>query len=137
MAHYAKVLDGKVINVIVAEKEFFDTFVDDTPGEWIQTSYNTRGGIHYQPNTNTPSDDQSKALRKNYAGFGYTYDKDKDAFIAPQPFTSWILNETTCLWEPPIVKPSTGRYKWDEELYQSDNTQGWVEVTDDESQKYC
>ena len=59
MAHYAKVLDGKVINVIVAEKEFFDTFVDDTPGEWIQTSYNTRGGIHYQPNTNTPSDDLS------------------------------------------------------------------------------
>jgi|TARA_B100001093_G_scaffold391884_1_gene378354 hypothetical protein len=130
MAHYAKVLDGKVINVIVAEKEFFDTFVDDTPGEWIQTSYNTRGGIHYQPNTNTPSDDQSKALRKNYAGFGYTYDKDKDAFIAPQPFTSWTLNETTCLWEPPITKP-TGHYKWDEELYQSDNMKGWVEITND------
>ena len=131
MAHYAKVLDGKVINVIVAEKEFFDTFVDDTPGEWIQTSYNTRGGIHYQPNTNTPSDDQSKALRKNYAGFGYTYDKDKDAFIPPQPYASWTLNETTCLWEPPITKPTTGLYKWDEELYQSDNTKGWVEITND------
>ena len=131
MAHYAKVLDGKVINVIVAEKEFFDTFVDDTPGEWIQTSYNTRGGIHYQPNTNTPSDDQSKARRKNYAGFGYTYDKDKDAFIPPQPYASWTLNETTCLWEPPITKPTTGLYKWDEELYQSDNTKGWVEITND------
>ena len=131
MAHYAKVLDGKVINVIVAEKEFFDTFVDDTPGEWIQTSYNTRGGIHYQPNTNTPSDDQSKALRKNYAGFGYTYDKDKDAFIPPQPYASWTLNKTTCLWEPPITKPTTGLYKWDEELYQSDNTKGWVEITND------
>ena len=131
MAHYAKVLDGKVINVIVAEKEFFDTFVDDNPGEWIQTSYNTRGGIHYEPNTNTPSDDQSKAIRKNYAGIGYTYNKNKDAFIAPQPFTSWTLNETTCLWEPPITKPTTGLYKWDEELYQSDNTKGWVEITND------
>jgi len=130
MAHYAKVLDGKVIKVIVAEAEFFNNFVDDSPGEWIQTSYNTRGGTHYQPNTNTPSTDQSKALRKNFAGIGYIYDQTRDAFYSPQPFASWTLNETTCLWEAPIVKPD-GRYVWDEELYQSDNTQGWVEVTND------
>jgi hypothetical protein len=124
MAHYAKVRDGKVINVIAAEADFFDTFIDETPGEWIQTSYNTKGGVHKLGGT---------PLRKNYAGIGYTYDKNLDAFIPPRLFPSWTLNETTCLWEPPIVKPSTGRYKWDEELYQSDNTQGWVEVTDDES----
>tara|TARA_B100001939_G_C16933677_1_gene615020 strand:- start:1829 stop:2203 length:375 start_codon:yes stop_codon:yes gene_type:complete len=124
MSHYAKVKDGKVIDVIVAEADFFDTFVDETPGEWIQTSYNTKGGVHKLGGT---------PLRKNYAGIGYTYDKNLDAFIPPRLFPSWTLNETTCLWEPPIVKPNTGRYKWDEELYQSDNTQGWVEVTNDES----
>jgi len=122
MAHYAKVLDGKVINVIVAEKEFFDTFVDDTPGEWIQTSYNTYGGVHKLGGT---------PLRKNYAGIGFTYDRTRDAFYEPQPFTSWTLNETTCLWEPPITEPTTGIYKWDEELYQSDNMKGWVEITND------
>jgi hypothetical protein len=131
MAHYAKVKDGIVVNVIVAEAEFFNTFVDDTPGEWIQTSYNTRGGIHYEPNSNTQSADQSKALRKNFAGIGYIYDQTRDAFYRPQPYASWTLNETTCLWEPPIVKPTTGKYVWNEELYQSDNTQGWVEVTND------
>ncbi len=71
MAHFAKVSGGTVIQVIVAEPEFFNTFVDTSPGEWIQTSYNTRGGVHYNPNTNTPSEDQTKALRKNYAGIGY------------------------------------------------------------------
>ena len=128
MAHYAKVNDGIVETVIVAEAEFFDTFVDDTPGIWIQTSYNTRGGVHYEPDSNTPSSDQSKALRKNHAGIGYTYDETKDAFIPPQQFSSWTLNNTTCLWEPPISKPSDGKtYRWDESLYQSDNTKGWVE----------
>ena len=122
MAHYAKVKDGKVIQVIVAEADFFNSFVDETPGEWIQTSYNTRGGQHTLGGT---------PLRKNFAGIDYTYDKDKDAFIPPCDFPSWTLNETTCLWEPPIVKPTTGSYEWDEELYQSDNTQGWVEVTND------
>ena len=80
MAHYAKVVNGIVTKVIVAEADFFKTFVDDTAGAWIQTSYNTRGGIHYEPNSNTPSSDQSKALRKNYAGVGFTYDSDNDAF---------------------------------------------------------
>jgi len=121
MGHYAKVQNGTVSQVIVAEAEFFDTFVDSSPGQWIQTSYNTRGGIHYQPNSNTPSDDQTKALRKNYAGIGFTYDAAKDAFIPPQPFASWTLNETTCLWEAPVAYPDDGNmYTWDE------TTTSWV-----------
>ena len=132
MARYAKVNDSGIVEtVIVAEAEFFDTFVDASPGKWIQTSYNTRGGVHYEPDSNTPSSDQSKALRKNHAGIGYTYDETKDAFIPPQQFSSWTLNNTTCLWEPPISKPSDGKtYRWDESLYQSDNTKGWVEYTE-------
>ena len=131
MAHYAKVLEGIVETVIVAESEFFNNFVDDSPGKWIQTSYNTRGGVHYEPNSNTPSSDQSKALRKNYAAVGYTYDKKRDAFIPPQQFPSWTLNNTTCLWDPPMPQPSDGKaYLWDESLYQSDNTKGWVEFTE-------
>lgn len=115
MAHFAKVVDGKVVQVIVAEPEFFQTFVDTSPGEWIQTSYNTRGGVHYQPDSNEPSADQSKALRKNYAGIGYTYDRQRDAFIPPQPFASWVLNEQSCLWDAPVPRPNDGnRYVWDE-----------------------
>ena len=130
MAHYAKVQNGIVTKVIVAEAEFFNTFVDDTAGEWIQTSYNTRAGVHYEPNSNTPSSDQSKALRKNYAGVGFIYDSDKDAFYEPQPYPSWTLNNTTCMWEAPNVKPDDDKgYYWNESLYQSDNTKGWVEIT--------
>ena len=115
MGHFAKVVDGKVTQVIVAEPEFFQTFVDSSPGQWLQTSYNTRGGVHYQPDSETPSADQSKALRKNYAGVGYTYDAAKDAFIPPQPFASWTLNNTTCLWEAPVAMPNDGKpYQWDE-----------------------
>ena len=125
MAHYAKVVDGKVTNVIVAEAEFFDTFVDDTPGKWIQTSYNTRGGIHYEPNSDTPSSDQSKALRKNYAGIGWTYDSDKDVFYEPQPFASWTLNSTTYFWDPPVAYPDDGKtYQWNE------STTSWDATTD-------
>tara|TARA_R100000773_G_scaffold27415_1_gene23715 strand:- start:18 stop:395 length:378 start_codon:yes stop_codon:yes gene_type:complete len=125
MAHYAKVTDGIVTRVIVAEAEFFKTFVDDSPGEWIQTSYNTKGGIHYQPNSDTPSSDQSKALRKNYAGIGFIYDRDKDAFYEPQPYPSWTLNTTNCVWEPPTAKPSDGKpYRWDEA------SKSWVEITE-------
>jgi len=113
MAHFAKVVDGRVTQVIVAEPEFFQTFVDSSPGEWIQTSYNTRGGVH--TNGGTP-------LRKNYAGIGYTYDRVRDAFIPPKPFDSWSLNDDTCLWEPPTPYPTDGKlYKWNEE------TQAWVE----------
>jgi hypothetical protein len=121
MAHYAKVKDGVVTQVIVAEAEFFDTFVDNEPGEWIQTSYNTRGGVHYNPETNEPDD--GTPLRKNYAGIGYTYDRDKDAFIPPQPFASWTLNDTTCLWDAPVEYPSDGQmYTWDED------TTSWVVI---------
>lgn len=115
MAHYAKVERGVVTQVIVAEAEFFDTFVDTAPGEWVQTSYNTRGGIHY--NTETKEPDGGIALRKNYAGVGFTYDKNKDAFIPPQPYNSWLLNEDTCLWEAPIAYPTDGgNYIWNEGL---------------------
>jgi hypothetical protein len=124
MAHFAKVLNGKVTEVIVAEPEFFETFIDSTPGQWIQTSYNTRGGIHYDPLTGAPSVDQSKALRKNFAGIGYTYEIGVDAFIPPKPYSSWVLDEETYLWNPPIPVPSDAGegnpYIWDEE------TQSWV-----------
>src|SRR5210317_1562063 len=117
MAHFAKVQNGIVTQVIVAEPEFFETFVDTSPGEWIQTSYNTRGGVHYKADTNEPSDDQSKALRKNYAGTGFTYDKIKDAFIPPQPYPSWTLNEETCHWDSPVPYPTDGQlYIWNEEI---------------------
>lgn len=105
MAHYAKVVSGQVQEVIVAEQDFIDTGV--LGSGWIQTSYNTRGGVHYVVDTDTPSDDQTKALRKNFAGVGYTYDSVRDAFYEPQPYPSWILNETTCYWEAPIPKPTS------------------------------
>jgi len=114
MAHFAKVVDGVVTQVIVAEPEFFQTFVDSSPGEWIQTSYNTHGGEHKLGGT---------PLRKNYAGIGYTYDRVKDAFIPPKPFASWVLNEDTCLWSAPVAYPTDGKdYAWDEA------TVNWVEV---------
>ena len=122
MSHYAKVENGVVTKVIVAEADFFDTFVDTVPGEWIQTSYNTRGGIHYKPNTDDPSEDQSKALRKNYAGIGFVYDSARDAFMIEQPYPSWTLNESTCWYEPPVAYPESGPCEWDEE------NQQWVEV---------
>jgi len=126
MAHFAKVKDGVVTAVIVAEQKFINNFVDSDSGQWIQTSYNTRGGVHYQPDSSTPSDDQTKALRKNYAGIGFTYDATKDAFIPPQPFASWTLNEDSCLWEPPVPMPEDGKvYRWDED------TTTWIEVTED------
>jgi hypothetical protein len=125
MGHFAKVVDGKVTQVIVAEPEFFDTFIDSSPGQWFQTSYNTRGGVHYEPNSDTPSADQSKALRKNYAGVGYTYDSQRDAFIPPKVFDSWVLDEQTCYWNPPVAYPEDGQnYSWDEA------TVSWVLTTE-------
>ena len=118
MAHYAKVSAGKVTKVIVADQDFIDSIkIDDEPGEWVQTSYNTYGGVHYDRSTNppTPSKDQSKALRKNYAGVNFHYNKNVDAFYDEQPYPSWTLNKTTYLWEPPVAHPSDGKqYDWDE-----------------------
>ena len=114
MAHFAKVLGDKVINVIVAEPEFFDTFVDSSPGNWIQTSYNTFRGVHQLGGT---------PLRKNFASVGYTYDAQRDAFIPPKPFDSWTLNEETCDWDAPTPRPNDNKiYRWNE------STTSWVEV---------
>ena len=108
MAHYAKVVDGLVVEVIVAEADFFNTFIDTSPGEWIQTSYNTSSGVHTNGGT---------ALRKNFAGVGFSYDKTKDAFIPPKPFASWSLNENTCQWEAPSKCPTDDKhYSWDESI---------------------
>jgi hypothetical protein len=121
MSHYAKIVDGKVTQVIVAEAEFFDTFVDSSPGTWLQCSYNTRGNIHYGQDGQP---DNGVALRGNYPGIGYNYDAVNDVFIAPKPFDSWILNEDTWLWEAPVAMPNDGKlYNWDEA------TTNWKEVT--------
>jgi len=96
MAHYAKIVDGKVINVITAETSFFNTFYDDTPGQWIETKIDG-------------------SIRKNYAGIGFSYDSEKNAFIPPQPYPSWKLNESTCRWEAPSTYPDDGKvYLWNE-----------------------
>jgi hypothetical protein len=110
MAHFAKVNNGIVEQVIVAEQDFVDTL----DGTWVQTSYNTHGGVHALGGT---------PMRKNYAGIGYTYDSTRDAFIPPTPHPSWVLNEETCLWDAPTPKPDDGkRYSW------SEDNLNWVEV---------
>ena len=122
MAHFAKVVDGIVTKVIVAEPEFFDTFIDDSPGQWVQSSYNTHGGVHYGPDGEP---DGGVALRKNYAGVGFIYDSSKDAFYTIQPYESWSLNEDTCLWEAPVPYPDDGkRYIWNETIT------NWTEITE-------
>jgi hypothetical protein len=114
MSHFAKVTDGKVTQVIVAEQEFFDTFVDSSPGTWLQTSYNTYGNQH----------PENRPLRGNYAGIGYTYDSVNDVFYAPQPYPSWTLNNITWLWEAPVTYPTDGKvYTWDEA------TINWIEIS--------
>ena len=116
MAHFAEVINGIVRRVIVAEQDFIDSGAVGIPSRWIQTSYNTYGGQHKLGGT---------PLRKNYAGIGYTYDETRDAFIPPQPFPSWILDEQTCLWSPPVPHPMDEKsYNWDEQL------QNWVEITE-------
>jgi len=118
MSHYAKVVNNVVTQVIVAEADFFKTFVDSSPGQWIQTSYNTKGGVHYG---NDGKPDSGQALRGNYAGIGYIYDAKDDVFYAPQPFPSWTLNKTNWTWEAPIPFPADGKmYTWDE------TTKSWV-----------
>lgn len=127
MAHFAKVENGLVTQVIVADQEFINSGAVGDPGSWIQTSYNTRGGVHYGPDGNP---DGGVALRKNYAGVGYTYDPVRDAFIPPgPPYPSWHLDESTCLWVAPIPMPENlgpGQYPvWD------DSIQNWrIEAID-------
>ena len=126
MAHFAKLDENNVVIFVTVGRDEDNgkeaELTARTGDVYKQTSYNTRGGVHYQAN-GTPSADQSKAFRKNYAGLGYTYDAGRDAFIPPKPYTSWVLNETTCLWDAPVAYPTDGkRYTWDEA------TTSWVEM---------
>lgn len=128
MAHYAKVdkINKQVVSVIVADQDFIDSY-DDQDAEyhdWIQCSYNTYGGVHYDPDTGEPSEDQSKALRKNYPRVGDIYDYDREGFYQFCPYKSWILDEETFLWSPPVEKPEEyWKYEWNE------NLRSWVETT--------
>ena len=114
MSHFAQIDDKNiVVNVIVAEQDFIDSGAVGDPSNWIQTSYNTQAGEHKLGGT---------PLRKNYAGIGYSYDADRDAFLPPKPFNSWVLHEDTCLWNAPEPRPDDGKmYHWDED------TTSWVE----------
>ena len=123
MSHFAKVEDGIVTQVLVVEQEFIDTGALGDASQWVQTSYNTRGGKHYDPVTK--EEDSGTPLRKNFAGIGYVYDSVKDAFYVPQPYPSWTLNEDTCGWEAPVAYPTDDKvYEWNEV------TTAWVEVTE-------
>jgi hypothetical protein len=116
MSHFAQI-DGNniVTQVLVIEQDVVDTGLFGDPASFIQTSYNTQGGVHKLGGT---------PLRKNYAGIGYTYDAGRDAFIPPKPFNSWVLNESSCLYEAPTPMPTDDKqYTWDE------NTTSWVEIT--------
>jgi hypothetical protein len=131
MAHFARIKDG-IVDFVTVGRDDDENREDELAHDgWIykRTSYNTRGGVHYTDGQ--PSADQSKAFRKNYAGLGYTFDSERDAFIPPKPFASWILNEESCLWDAPVAMPEdagTGeplkRYTWDED------TVNWIEVQD-------
>jgi hypothetical protein len=134
MAHYAQLLENVVVQVFVGRDDVVEG-IDDWETYYApegftvkQTSYNTRGGVHYDPETGLPSEDQSKALRFNYAGIGFTFDPDKGtdgAFIPPKPFESWVLDEDTCLWVAPFPYPEDGGvYTWDEDAGD------WVVVED-------
>lgn len=129
MAHYAFLnLENIVTEVIPGIDEDQGVDWEVKYGEFRnqlckRTSYNTRGGVYYLPNTNEPGPDQSKAFRKNYAGLGYTYDASRDAFIPPKPYPSWLLDEFSCIWNAPMSYPTDGnRYAWDEA------TQSWIEI---------
>jgi hypothetical protein len=118
MAHFAKIEDGIVVQVNVIDEEYFTANRETRyTGQWVQTSYNTQGGVHLLGGT---------PLRKNYAGIGFTYDEDRDAFIPPKPFDSWLLDEDTCLWNAPVPMPEDGKmYNWNEEELK------WEEVVND------
>jgi hypothetical protein len=114
MSHFAKIKNGIVTNVIVADQDFVDSYIDHEAGKWIQTSYNTIGGVHTEGGT---------PLRKNFASIGGVYDAEKDAFYEQQPYPSWTLNEDSCLWEPPVARPvDDKKYEWNE------TDQAWDEI---------
>ena len=122
MSHFAEIdKDNIVQRVIAAKQDFIDSGAVGDANNWVQTSFNTRGGVHYAPNSNEP--DGGIALRKNYAGKGYTYDQTRDAFVPPKPHLSWILDEDTCQWDAPTPIPEDDKmYKWDED------TTSWEEI---------
>ncbi len=120
MSHFAKLDENNVVTFVTVGRQEDDGLEEEliarTGDIYRQTSYNTRGGVHYNPETGLPSEDQTKALRFNYAGIGFTYDEERDAFISPKPFESWVLDEDTCLWVAPAPYPEDGNaYTWDEE----------------------
>ena len=126
MAHFAEIDENNIVTrvIVVADEHEADgenwchNFLG---GTWKKTSYNTRGNVHALGGT---------PFRKNYAGTGDTYDASRDAFIEEKEFASWTLNETTCLWEPPVTYPDDGKdYDWNETAYQADNSTGWDEAT--------
>jgi len=127
MTHFAKLDENNTVIFVVTGRKDSDgkegEITARTGKVWKQTSYNTSGGVHYTDGE--PSADQSKALRYNYAGLNFTYDPERDAFIPPKPFESWVLDEATCLWVAPIAYPAEGVHTWDEEAGD------WVEVTDE------
>ena len=129
MSHFAKLDENNLVTFVTVGRQEDDGLEEElnarTGDVYRQTSYNTRGGVHYTDGE--PSADQSKALRFNYAGIGYTYDADRDAFIPPQPYASWVLDEATCLWVAPIAYPAEGLHDWDEQAGD------WVEVTNENS----
>jgi hypothetical protein len=121
MAHFAKIDSNNVVTeVLVIDQTEIDTGIWGDPASWIQTSYNTHGGIYYTPNTKTPDPDQSKAFRKNYAGIGYMYlanGPEGKGFVPPSPYPSWVMNSFSYLWEPPVPMPVPNNppfYIWDE-----------------------
>lgn len=124
MSHFAQVDNSDVVvRVLKIEQDVIDGGHFGDPVSFVQTSYNTRGGVYYIPGTNTPDQDQTKAFRKNFAGIDFKYDRVRDAFIPPQDYPSWVLNEFSCLWEAPTPYPSDGKaYFWDEV------TLSWVEM---------
>lgn len=128
MAHYAFLDENNIVTEVITGKDEGNFDWEQQYGSFRgqackRTSYNTKGGVYYDPETNEPAADQSKAFRKNYASIGYSYDPVRDAFIPPKPFDSWTLNEDTCLWSPPMPMPIDGKiYQWDE------STTSWVEV---------
>ena len=126
MSHFAKLDENNLVTFVTVGRQEDDGLEEElnarTGDVYRQTSYNTHGGIHYTDGE--PSEDQSQAFRFNYAGIGFTYDENRDAFIPPQPSASWVLDEDTCLWVAPVPMPE-GDYVWDEEAGD------WVEVTDE------